>query len=384
MSKKRKLKVKIKNKNKNQNIIHIKIDNSKKTKSRSNQNQKQQNQPSTPSIVISQAPQQPQDNSYLHEMIRDLQTRNSQILSQPTQPIIINPPQDNSYLNEMIRNSERRNSHIPIPRSILMNNTTQTEQPSFANRLMKSANNALLNMVNNVGEPKIKEKHKSSISVGTQNDYEERKREETKKEDNKKNDEYENYLPEHDPSSFAYIARNYYNINNESSRNGLLRTVENSIETQSPLTENTREPQNNLLNDLQQESVIYDTPVREINNKLNEELKSIDDERSEISHSDISFPDEKRIERENVLQKIKDDDEGENVDNFFYNTIYKQKNFRSKSDYMSKKELKLFNKFKRKINPSSRITDAATYQAVFAFIDHENEKKLKTPKGKRN
>ena len=157
MSKKRKLKVKIKNKNKNQNIIHIKIDNSKKTKSRSNQNQKPQNQPSTPSIVISQA--QPQDNSYLHEMIRDLQTRNSQILSQPTQPIIINPPQDNSYLNEMIRNSERRNSHIPIPRSILMNNTTQTEQPSFANRLMKSANNALLNMVNNVGEPKIKEKH---------------------------------------------------------------------------------------------------------------------------------------------------------------------------------------------------------------------------------
>ena len=377
MSKKRKLKVKIKNKNKNQNIIHIKIDNSKKTKSRSNQNQKPQNQPSTPSIVISQA--QPQDNSYLHEMIRDLQTRNSQILSQPSQPIIINPPQDNSYLNEMIRNSERRNSHIPIPRSILMNNTTQTEQPSFANRLMKSANNALLNMVNNVGEPKIKEKHKSSISVGTQNDYEERKREETKKEDNKKNDEYENYLPEHDPSSFAYIARNYYNINNESSRNGLLRTVENSIETQSPLTENTREPQNNLLNDLQQESVIYDTPVREINNKLNEELKSIDDERSEIS-----FPDEKRINRENALQEIKDDDEGENVDNFFYNTIYKQKNYRSKSDFMSKKELKLFNKFKRKINPSSRITDAATYQAVFDFINYENEKKLKTPKAKRN
>jgi len=35
-----------------------------------------------------------------------------------------------------------------------MNNTTQTEQPSFANRPMTNGNNALLSMFNNIDEPR--------------------------------------------------------------------------------------------------------------------------------------------------------------------------------------------------------------------------------------
>ena len=272
MSKKRKLKVKIKNKNKNKNknIIHIKIDNSKKTKSRSNQNQKQ-HQPSIPNIIIQSPQTQPQP-----------------------QPIIINPPQDNSYLHEMIRNSERRNSQIPITsnRAVLMNNTTQTEQPSFTNRLMTSANNALLNMVNNIDEPK-RTKTRTTNSE-TQHEITHRNSETQHEE------EPHNY--EEDLRNIEEMIRNE-RLDSENNTNRLNETLlNNSRVTVTPLTTNKRIPHESVFDRYQSDT---STP-RRIDANLNEELRHIDEEKSEELKR---IEEEGRKRMEAIKSKSNDDDE---------------------------------------------------------------------------
>ena len=369
MSKKRKLKVKIKNKNKNQNIIHIKIDNSKKTKSRSNQNQKQ-HQPSIPNIII-QAPQQT-----------------------PQQPIIINPPQDSSYLHEMIKNSERRNSQIPITsnRAVLMNNTTQTEQPSFTNRLMTSANNALLNMVNNIDEPK-RTKTRTTNSE-TQHEITHRNSETQHEE------EPHNY--EEDLRNIEEMIRNE-RLDSENNTNRLNETLlNNSRVTVTPLTTNKRIPHESVFDRYQSDT---STP-RRIDAHLTEELRHIDEEKSEELKR-IEEEGRKRMEaiksKSNEEEKkieMEEKDEGELVydDNDVINymkIIYEDtRNELNDNDELANDELKMFNIYKKlineKYNKRTRSVENATYKTVRDFIkkynlelNSENEKKLKTPKGKK-